>query len=112
MRAGRLNCRVRIERQMEVKSPSGGVSISWVELGTFWAEIDPISGKEYFAASQLRAEVDTKITMRFQPGITFKDTDRAVYGDDVYSIYAPLDKNTRHEMLFLMCKKNKVRDGR
>jgi len=40
------------------------------ELGTVWAAVSNLYGKEYFAAKAVQAENTVKFTIRYRPGIT------------------------------------------
>lgn len=110
MRAGRLNHRVSVQ-QLAPASPQmtaeGEPDESWEDLITDQpASIDPIVGREYFAAEQIQSEVDTKIGMRYEPGRTSAVTAkmRIVHGDTIYSIQAVVNIGARNRELVCYCK--------
>lgn len=77
-------------------------SEAWTDIATVWAAIEPLSGREYFAASQENTEVTTRITIRYLPGIT---TDlRVVFGGRVFEVLSAIDPGERNISLILMCK--------
>lgn len=75
---------------------------SWQDVATVWAAVEPLSGREYFAAEQTQARVNTRITIRYRAGIM--PTMRVVWGAKLYNIRAVIDTEGRHEELQLMCE--------
>ncbi|MDE1466087.1 phage head closure protein [Spartinivicinus poritis] len=69
MRAGRLKHRITIEKPELSKDEFGQPTKNWVVVCTTKAAIDPISGKEFFAAQQINNAINYKITIRYRPGI-------------------------------------------
>ena len=67
-----------------------------------WAAIDPISGREFYAAEQSQSEVSHKVRCRYRTGL---DTAmRIVYGRRKFKIISIIDWEERHESLLIMCK--------
>lgn len=74
----------------------------WCDVATRWAAIDPISGREFYAAEQSQSEVSHKVRVRYLPGIT---TDmRILWQGRRLKILSVIDWEERHESLLLMCK--------
>jgi len=104
MKAGQLDQRVTLWRL------SGGVD-EWgtplpeelVAVGTVWARVQPLRGREYFAAQAAQSEVTTRITMRYRPGVT-PDL-KVTHEGKQYEIEAVLDTDSKGEELVLMCVK-------
>lgn len=42
---------------------------TWVEVTTVWAAVEPLQGREYFAAMAENADVTTRIRIRYRAGI-------------------------------------------
>ena len=75
---------------------------NWTDVATMWAAIDPISGREFYAAVQSQSEVSHKIRCRYRTGL---DTAmRITYGKRRFKIISLIDWEERHESLLLMCK--------
>ena len=75
---------------------------NWADVATTWAAIDPISGREFYAAEQSQSEVSHKIRCRYRTGL---DTAmRIAYGKRRFKIISLIDWEERHESLLLMCK--------
>lgn len=106
MRAGRLHEVVDIKKKSVTKNAVGEEVLDWVTIdggANVWAAVEPISGTEGAEASQIHAEVSTKIIIRYVEGI--RASMRVHHGDDVYQLVSPpIDKRTRRESLTLMCK--------
>ena len=39
-------------------------------MATVWAAVDPVSGREYYAAEQAQSEVTHKVRLRYRAGVT------------------------------------------
>jgi len=102
MRAGSLRHKVTIERVTTEPDEIGQPIETWTAVGTFPASVEPINGREYFAADAAQSEVTTRIRMRYQAGIT--QHDRATHGGQVYEVLSVINPEMRNEELVLMCK--------
>ena len=101
MRAGRLRHRVIMQAQTETQSSTGAAIITWRPQDTIWAGIEPLSGKEFFAADSVQAEVKVRIVIRYHKTVTAA---WRVYHDGLfYDIKAVLNENVRNRMITLMC---------
>ena len=101
MRAGPLRhlCMLRglTSTQDELNQPVKG----WADIGKVWAEIKAPSGRMYEAASQMQAQINAEINIRYRKGVVAGQ--RLVYDGITYEVIAPLPTNQR-DMLKLMCK--------
>ena len=75
---------------------------NWKPVATLWAAIDPISGKEFYAAEQSQSEVTHKVRCRYRAGLT--TAMRIKYGKRTFQIVSIIDWEERHESLLIMCK--------
>ena len=111
MRAGQLTQRVSIERRLdtldELNQPIG----QWVSIVTTFASVEPLSGREYFAAAAMQSEITTRVTLRYRPGVTSADyrpgitsADRINHNGKVYGITSVIDHRSDHRSLVLMCR--------
>lgn len=107
MRAGRLRHRVALQRATETANSFNEPVVSWSTLATVWGAVEPISGKEFFAAQQVQSSVSHRITVRYYAGLTTKDrvlwTDPSTSGQRIFDINAILDRDERHRGYELMC---------
>jgi SPP1 family predicted phage head-tail adaptor len=104
MRAGTLRHRVTIETQAKSQYSTGSIVASWSSFDSVWAAIEPLSGREFFSASQVQSEVNTRIRIRYLDGVTPKM--RVVHDSDYYDVHAVLPNSSggKREM-HLMCIK-------
>lgn len=111
MRSGRLRHLVSLQIRQDSQQPGGQVVHSYVETAKIWANVSPLSGREFFAAQQVNSEITTKITVRFRPEIdsTYRivhTVNRSVSPPwtDVYDVLAVVaDEKTNRRELALMC---------
>ena len=85
------------ETKDELNQPVKG----WVDIGKVWAEIKAPSGRMYEAASQMQAQINAEINIRYRKDVVAGQ--RLVHDGITYEIIAPLPTNQR-DMLKLMCK--------
>lgn len=98
----RLNKRVAIQKP---KGESGAYNEpldTWEDVVTMWAAIEPLRGREYFAAMSEHAEVTTRIRIRYRDGID--RTMRVKYGNTVFEILHIIHPEFAKRELQLMCK--------
>jgi len=102
MDPGKLRHKVTIQQPSATKDGYGALVENWSDVKTVNASVEPLSGRELFAAQQVHSETTTRIKMRYRAGITSKM--RVVYGTRIYDILAPIDPEERHRYLLLMCR--------
>lgn len=101
--AGQLRHKVTLQKEQETTGPYGQVATEWVDADHAWAEVAPLSGREYIAAQAINATVDTRITIRHRRDITPKW--RISYRNMTYDIHAMLpDNGSGLAHLTLMCE--------
>ena len=104
MKIGALRHRVSIQ-QLAAGSPdrttSGAVDAAWSTLRTCRAAIEPLRGREFFAADQVQSEVKVRIRIRYFDYPTAAM--RVLHGSTAYPIEAVINPNTRNMELHLMC---------
>jgi SPP1 family predicted phage head-tail adaptor len=69
MRGGRLRKRVILQRPVETQGTTGGMTLTWVDVATVWAGVEPLLGREYDAARVRNAETTHRIVLRFRDDI-------------------------------------------
>ena len=101
MRAGKLRHRITIEERLETQEATGEPVWEWVPFADVWASIEPISGREFFAAQQVQSTVSTRIRIRHLEGVTQKM--RVNYNGRYYAIEAVIRVMERDREIHLMC---------
>lgn len=106
MRAGPLRHIVDVERKVVARDSFGGETITWTPvLSGVYAELAPLSGREYLAAGdQHKAEADVRITLRGHPGVTLDSTMRVVHGAQIYELVHVRNDRELGHMLELLAK--------
>ena len=98
--AGRLNKRVTLQSATAARDGHGQPVETWADVATTWAAVEPIRGREYFAAQQVTAETTHRITLRYRSGVSPQW--RVVFGSRTFrieSVINPLEKNERLELM-------------
>jgi SPP1 family predicted phage head-tail adaptor len=82
--AGDLRHRVTWQVNAPARTPaSAGQKLNnWTDRGTFWARVEPLSGRELWTARQLQASTTLRITMRAIGPV--KPGDRLVFADPAF----------------------------
>lgn len=101
MRAGRLRHRVTIQQVTRTRDGFGQPVESWSAFATVWAAVEPLRGREYFAAQQFAAETTHKITLRYLASVL--PSMRVLFGSRVFRIEAIKDSAERNVQMELMC---------
>jgi SPP1 family predicted phage head-tail adaptor len=74
----------------------------WKDIATTWANINPISGKEYYSAETINSDLTHKIRLRYRKGIT--PDMRVIYNDRIFYIISVINEYEKNTMLQLMCR--------
>lgn len=100
--AGRLHHRVTIQEHVTGQDEFGQPIDTWADVATVWAAVEPLRGREYFAAQQVNAEVTARIRTRYRKGV--RPSMRVLYDGRLYDILSVIDPEERHQELQLMCR--------
>ena len=108
MQAGRLRHRVTIERLTGERGDAGGISDEWQVIGTRWASVKPLTGREWGQA----AAANTRISQHLLTGMTRADTltttltprDRLRFKGRTLDIQAVMNTDERGQEMRIMCK--------
>jgi len=104
MQAGKLRNYITIQQPAETHNTNIELIETWPTFTSCWAEILPLTGREYWASKQVVSEVTGKIRIRYIAGVTTKM--RVIDGSKTYDIEAVIDVENRHEKLELLVKEN------
>lgn len=102
MNIGKLRHRITLLRQVNEVNDYGASTQTWMMVATVWADVRPLSGREYFSAQQVQSEVTTQIWLRHIEGI--KPTMKVKFGKREFEILSVLNTQERDVSLQLMCK--------
>lgn len=101
MNAAKMNHRITFQRQATDKDKLGGYSDDWIDVMTVWAQISPVSGREYL--TQMRENtISHKIYCRYRAGLSPKM--RILFGKRIFRIISILNWEERNIGLTIMCE--------
>ncbi|MFZ5762837.1 MAG: phage head closure protein [Thermodesulfobacteriota bacterium] len=108
MNAGRLRHRVTIQAPgLAAASEYGDQATIWSDVATVWADIQPMSGRELFAAQAVQSEATVKITMRYRADLT--TAMRLAHGSTIYDIHHVPPVAGQGNELTLLCSTGRTR---
>lgn len=84
MQIGRFKYRIDIQVNTPTEDAEGNYVEEWQTVRTVWADITPVSSREYFIANQDTAEVTCKIYIRYLDDVTPRH--RIVMKNHTYNI--------------------------
>lgn len=103
MNIEKMRHRIIFQRPTEEKDRLAGYKDDWFDVATVWAQISPVSGREYLA--QVRETmVSHKIYCRYRDGITPRM--RIKFKDRTFRIISVLNWDERNEGLTIMCEEH------
>jgi SPP1 family predicted phage head-tail adaptor len=95
--AGKLRHQLTLEQATDTLNARGEAIPSWSTVTTLWGSIDPLSGREGFAAQQMYASATHRIRLRYRAGVVPKM--RLTKGARVFKIEAVLNTDERNREL-------------
>jgi len=107
MQAGKLRHRVTLQEKSVSRNAYHDEVVSWSDVATVWAEIQPLEGREFFESQRLGAEQPSWIRIRHRSDVT--PSMRVVRGSVTYDIETVVDVDGLGKELRLMC--NQVIDS-
>ena len=101
---GKLRHRITLQDYVSSKNSFGEESKVWSDFAEVSASVEPLSGKELFAAQQLHAETTTQIIIRYIEGLNTKM--RVIFKSKEYDILHISNKGERNVAMYLLCKEH------
>ena len=104
MQAGTLRKRITFQTRDATVDSYGQQATTWSDAFTAWASIEPLSGRELFAAQAVQSEVSHKITVRYRAELANPVAAAAMrvsYGGRIFNIHGALDINERRRLVEL-----------
>jgi SPP1 family predicted phage head-tail adaptor len=103
LRIGKLRHRLSLQGLITGSpqlTPSGAPNTEWGEIAEVYGSIEPLNGRELFAAQAINSEITARIKIRYREGVT---TDmRISHEGKLYNIHSIIDPELRHMELQLM----------
>lgn len=102
MRSGRLRDKITIQQKTTNEDPATGQPLDvWADVGTAWARVEDLSGRDFYQAASEQSQVVTPIEMRLRPGV--KPQMRIVCGDRTFQIESIQRPSNRRDRVILQC---------
>ena len=71
MRAGQLRHQLAVQSVSALTNDSFGQPVeTWATSSTVWGSVEPLRGREYFAAHQVHADATHAVRIRYLSGLT------------------------------------------
>jgi len=102
MQAGRLDRQIVLKSYAEVKDSFGGITESYSDVATVWAEVTPLRGNQFFAAQQVNSAITTKFRIRYRSDVDARW--RIGFKGKEYDIVGVPSEIGRNEGLEIMAK--------
>jgi SPP1 family predicted phage head-tail adaptor len=96
-----LRFNVTFQSKSQAQDTFGQPLDDWTDVFTTRAKIEPLTGRELFAAQQVNAETTTRITIRYRAGVDASM--RIQYAGVNYNILNVRDLGMRHAWIEMMC---------
>jgi SPP1 family predicted phage head-tail adaptor len=104
-----LDQRVTLQRQLANQDGLGNSTGQWVDVADVWARVQPLRGKEFFAAGQMQSSAEVRIVIRWRDDVL--PTWRVMWGDTPHEIVAPpANIDGQKHWLEIMCTSG-IRNG-
>ncbi len=100
--AQQLQHRVTLQRQQTITNEWGETETVWMTYAEPFARVDPLIGREYFAAAQVNAEQSVKFTLRYRNDI--QPSDRLTYNGAEFDVQSAIDVGGRHRETLIYAK--------
>jgi len=78
MRAGKLRHKVEIQSYTATSDSMGGTTEVWATVETVWAQVQPLSSREYFQQQQIQSQATHRVTLRYTSNVNHKS--RLLFG--------------------------------
>lgn len=94
MQSGKMRWRLEIQAQADLKAP-------WLTEAVRWGSVEPLSGRELYAARQVQAEVTHRVRLRYYPAISSHK--RFKVGERTFNITEVMNPDERKRETSCLC---------
>lgn len=101
---GNLRHRIKLQTYITSKNSFGEERKVWSDFAEVSASVEPLSGKELFAAQQLHTESTVQIIIRHLEGVNTQM--RVLFKEKTLDILHISNKEERNIALYLLCKEH------
>jgi len=103
--AGRQRHTITIQRPVNTPDDMGGFDVTWEDVCTVRASVEPLQGREFFAARQMQTVSTVRFRLRWLKGFTdqINEEMRVLFDGRVFDITAIVNIKERNREVHLMC---------
>ena len=98
----KMSNRVQLQRSIETRLSDGSVNREWIQMETVWARIEPITGREYWNAEQVKSELTHMVVIRYMTNVTSRC--RLLFNNRILNILGVVNVEEQDVFLQLRCK--------
>jgi len=98
----RLNHMIEIQQKKSIRDEIGGEKEEWELFSRAWAEVKPISGREFFSSNAIQNTVSHRVIVRYIDGIL--PSMQLLHKDRIFKIHAVRDYFERERWIEIMCE--------
>lgn len=100
--------RIRFQSKTITRDSLGGEIVSWDDEVQTWAKVEPLQGRELFAAQQIRAETSVRFRIRHRE---VQPEWRIVWQERNYDIVDVIDVDAEGREIAMLCATGVKADG-
>ncbi|MGO6851598.1 phage head closure protein [Rhizobium beringeri] len=85
------NTRIVVQSPTETSDEFGGRAVTWNDLVSLWAVVEPMAGREIYVSAQQQSRVDARILIRYRSDLSDTTTaarNRVKVDNRLYNIAA------------------------
>jgi SPP1 family predicted phage head-tail adaptor len=97
-----LRHKITLQERKNTENEYGESTEEWIDIYTIWASVNPVVGREYFAAETVNSEVTHKIRIRYKENIN--PFMRVKFKERFFRIISVIDFEEKNLEMQLMCK--------
>jgi len=109
MRGGQLRQRATLQRRAASVDAEGSPSEGWTNVGSIWADVQPVGGRELLMAGQLEVKLSHQVATRYRSdlavtaGAASGHNMRLLWRGRVLDVQLVEDPEGRRRRLNLLC---------
>jgi SPP1 family predicted phage head-tail adaptor len=102
MRGGLLRNRLTIQQETRADDGAGGSTTSWADIGSVWARVAGVGGREFYEAKRLNPEISHQVELRYRSDI--QGGMRLLWDSRVLRVESAIDPDGERRRLLCNCK--------
>jgi SPP1 family predicted phage head-tail adaptor len=97
-----MNHRITLLTRSVSRDAMGGEVVTWNDAGDDWAEVTPLTGREYFQAMQENAEYEIRFRVRYRSDV--EQDWRLIWRGKQYDVLRVIDVAARMRTTEMHCR--------